>query len=231
MAVSGHANIFNHQVVRSTMSPRRTSLKPDDDGDEAMTNEATVVVFGATKTGKTAVVSRLVRNQFTVINLSPEEHDTLDVQKDSDHFRIRFYNPSVKVDVPWPAVVRREISKADAFLLIYAINNRKSFNTALKYLEKISTLTGNKDSPSLFVGNKVDLLKQRSITPAEAELRALQWDTGVQEVSAKGGCGVTELKRTLYQMIKMPPKFYLQTRRRSSIQKLFASCMKIGETD
>ena len=199
-------------------------------GDRAegdLLNEASVMILGAPDTGKSAIVSRLVRNQF-IVEYNPstsEEFNILDVGNEKDRFRIHFHNPNSSTGkVPWSSVVKRDIINADAFLLVYAVNNRESFDRALEYRERIGALRNSKDFV-LLVGNKMDVpMKERVITPAEAELRALHWDTDVLEISAKVPHGIGELKRNIYRMVDVPVRLY-SLRRRSSLQQLLSKCL------
>ena len=199
-------------------------------GDEISTNyldEASVLILGASESGKSTIVSRLVYDEFVVDKRSTptDEIDFLDICDVSGmvHFRIKFHNLSfTDSQAPWSSAVKHDIITAKAFLLVYAVNNRESFDKALEYRERINTLRGDSDFPVLLVGNKIDL-KERVITTAEAELRALHWDTDVLEISAKGPYNMGELKRYIYRMVDVPPRLY-ETRRRSSLQQVLASC-------
>ncbi len=191
---------------------------------------ATVMVFGAPETGKSAVIARLVNNYFRAPSLSntTEEHETLTIRSGKEQFKIQFLSPFLNVKAPWSLAVEDALNKADAFLLIYAVNCRESLETAIAYREKIGDVRGYTEKvPVLLVGNKVDLITERIVIPAEAELRALHWDTAVLEVSAKTAHGFSELKRNIFQMLDFPPRLYM-TRRKSSLQKLLTACISDG---
>ena len=177
---------------------RRTSVSVDD------IQSATVMVFGAPGTGKSALISRLVGNGRS------KKHNTMEIcGGGKTRYKIRFISPDFSdTQSSWSSAVESQVKQADAFLLIYAVNSRESLDRAINYREKLEDLIGS-DFPVLLLSNKVDLITERVVIPAEAELRALHWDTAVLEVSAKTELGFSELKRTIFQMVDFPPRLYM----------------------
>lgn len=76
------------------------------------------------------------------------------------------------------------INFADAFILVYAINDQDSFdNLKAKYERIIRNKQGQKVN-ILLVGNKCDLVNERKVTEETARNTARTWGVGFIEASA-----------------------------------------------
>lgn len=94
------------------------------------------------------------------------------------------------------------ISCADAFIICYAINDRKSFKAIDGYLEKI--VEANIKSPKIaVVGNKIDLYNDREVTSSEGLDLAKEINGLFYETSAKVPViDVRQVFYDLYQTLK-----------------------------
>lgn len=70
-------------------------------------------------------------------------------------------------------------------LLVYAIDNRNSFQAAQSFKEKIDRIKENEKVAVVLVGNKCDLEANRQVTRAQGEAIASQWKCKFFETSAK----------------------------------------------
>lgn len=85
-----------------------------------------------------------------------------------------------------------QISWADAFVVVYSIDEKKSLIHARYLLETISILKGPKRSPVLLLGNKRDLEHARQIQVEDGQETSLRWSCQFYEVSvAESSVGVT----------------------------------------
>ena len=94
------------------------------------------------------------------------------------------------------------ISCADAFIICYAINDRKSFKAIDSYLGKI--VEANIKSPKIaIVGNKIDLYNDREVTSSEGLKLAKEISGLFYETSAKVPViDVRQVFYDLYQTLK-----------------------------
>ena len=76
------------------------------------------------------------------------------------------------------------IDGGDGFLLVFALNDRDSFNDLDKKKSKIDMVKKKKNYPLILVGNKSDLT-DRAIGRKEAEDKAKLWNAAYFETSAK----------------------------------------------
>ncbi len=78
------------------------------------------------------------------------------------------------------------ISFGDGFLLVFAINDKESFELLKsKHDRVIKGKHGDDKCPILLVGNKQDLEKERTVEFAEAKQLADSWKAEYIETSAK----------------------------------------------
>jgi GTPase SAR1 family protein len=90
---------------------------------------------------------------------------------------------------------------AAAGIIVYAINDRQSFDEIDEWLTSFTENT--EDAAVLLVGNKCDLDDERDISTQEGREKAITVGAAFTEVSAKSGLGIEEL-------FVMVPEAYLE---------------------
>lgn len=75
------------------------------------------------------------------------------------------------------------ISFGEGFLLVFAVNDRESFESLSQRRDRILKIKKGEYCPIMIVGNKCDLPK-RTVTKNEAEELAKSWNTMYIETSA-----------------------------------------------
>ena len=95
------------------------------------------------------------------------------------------------------------ISFGDGFLLVFAINDKESFELLKgKYQRVIKGKHGNK-CPMLLVGNKQDLEKERQVLYKDAKALADSWGIEYIETSAKTNFNCQEaLEKLVLEIVK-----------------------------
>ncbi|KAL8592024.1 hypothetical protein ACOMHN_060517 [Nucella lapillus] len=80
----------------------------------------------------------------------------------------------------------RYLKWADAFVIVYSITNRASFETAREYIENISHYLKQyaRDCPVALVGNKIDLERYRQVSKAEGTALSVELDCLFYETTA-----------------------------------------------
>jgi small GTP-binding protein len=76
------------------------------------------------------------------------------------------------------------INFAEGFLLVYAINDKDSFDCLVKRRDRILKLKKGQNCPIVLVGNKCDLENERVITKEQGNELARQWNARYIETSA-----------------------------------------------
>ena len=158
-----------------------------------------VVVMGAAEVGKTSIITQFLFDKFvakykaTVEDLYKEDYimDGMNVTMD-------FLDTAGSY--AFPAMQKLYISTADAFILVYSVNNKESFAEVKKLRDEIMADRKDTMTPIVIVGNKTDL-PDRKVTREMAETTVnIDWGNGYIEASAKDNDNVTAIFReVLYQ--------------------------------
>lgn len=73
----------------------------------------------------------------------------------------------------------------DGYLLVYSVIDRRSFENVKNFYTQVLRVKDRDSYPMLLVGNKIDLIHQRKVTPEEGRLLADQFKVPYIETSAK----------------------------------------------
>ena len=109
---------------------------------------------------------------------------------------------------------------ADGFILVYAINDRQSFEELSQIKQNIDEIKKT-NVQCVLVGNKIDLLHEINVPNSEGEKLATDWACAFFETSASdGGDDITELFYELHREIRRRKMIENKPRRRSSAQQM-----------
>lgn len=102
----------------------------------------------------------------------------------------------------FPAMQRLSIQRGHAFILIYAINDKKSLPQLKPIYDEIIDIKGGIEMvPLMLVGNKCDDTN-RQVPESEGMRMAKQWNCSFLETSAKNNFNVQELFEQLLHLEK-----------------------------
>ncbi|XP_013393316.1 GTP-binding protein Rheb [Lingula anatina] len=91
----------------------------------------------------------------------------------------------------------------DGYVLVYSVNNEKSFEVIKVIHEKILDMTGKAQVPLVVVGNKTDLTMERIISPEQGKKLADSWNAAFLEASAKQNRQVSDIfGKIIYEIEK-----------------------------
>ena len=76
------------------------------------------------------------------------------------------------------------INSGDGFLLVFALNDKESWEFLLDLKERILKMKKGENPPILIVGNKKDLEDERVFTKADIEKFTKEWNYQYMETSA-----------------------------------------------
>jgi len=124
-------------------------------------------ILGAEKTGKSSLLRQFVERKFSAEHIATTENHLTHVVEHKKNLCVCLLVDTAGSD-DFPAMRKLSITKGNAFIVVYSIDNRKSFECAKKLVETIKYLKhGSKEIKIVIVGNKNDLLKQRNVTYEE----------------------------------------------------------------
>ncbi|KAL3196654.1 hypothetical protein MRX96_045154 [Rhipicephalus microplus] len=179
-----------------TGSHEKTSSSASVSPDASATNKYRLVVLGGPRVGKSAIVHRFLHDRFlhdysaTVEEFHRGEYDVgggatvaLDILDTGGSFE-------------FPAMRRLAIDSGDAFLLVYAIDDRDSFELVRKLRDDV--LAARKAPPIVVVGNKIDLESHRQVQSQMVEpIVCIDWEHGWVECSAKDNTNIARVFQEL----------------------------------
>ncbi|RLW00166.1 hypothetical protein DV515_00009152 [Chloebia gouldiae] len=209
------------QAMMKTMSGANCNL------NVPAKNSYRMVVLGASRVGKSSIVSRFLNGRF-------EDQYTPTIED----FHRKVYNirgDMYQLDIldtsgnyPFPAMRRLSILTGDVFILVFSLDNRESFDE-VKRLQKqileVKSCLKNKtkesaDLPMVICGNKNDHSEIfRKVRTDEGEnLVSSDENCAYFEVSAKKNTNVDEMFYVLFSMAKLPHEMSPSLHRKISIQ-------------
>ena len=158
------------------------NMPSDNMNKDTNAKPLSVVVLGKGVVGKTSLIYRFVKDAF------PEAHDP--TIEDYYKVMVEINNESIKiqiVDTPgeedYQNMLDQWIDVADGFLLVFAINDKDTFNVLDEKYKRIEKHK-EKNVPIILVGNKCDLENERQVTKEEANQKATAWKAKYIETSA-----------------------------------------------
>ncbi|XP_064478956.1 GTP-binding protein Rhes-like [Ornithodoros turicata] len=162
-----------------------------------------LVVLGAARVGKTAIVHQFLYDEFPVDYFATvEEFHTGEYEVNGSSLTLDIVDTSGSY--PFPAMRRLAINTADAIILVYAIDDAESFEQVRQIHDQIVELRSGR-VPVVVVGNKVDLDSDRRVRREVAEtVITIDWEHGFVEASAKENTRIVNIFQQLMVQAKIP---------------------------
>ncbi|KAF4524170.1 hypothetical protein B566_EDAN010626 [Ephemera danica] len=162
--------------------------------------EYKLVVVGAGGVGKSALTIQLIQNHFV------DEYDP--TIEDSYRKQVVIDGETCLLDIldtagqeEYSAMRDQYMRTGEGFLLVFAVNNAKSFEDISMYREQIKRVKDAEEVPMVLVGNKCDL-PSRAVDMNQAREVAKQYGIPFVETSAKTRMGVDDAFYTLVREIR-----------------------------
>jgi len=185
-----------------------------------------VAIVGGGGVGKSAITIQYVQNIFVteydptiedsykklvVIDDEPVVLDILDTAGQEDYSSLRDHY----------------MRKGEAFVLVYSITDRKSFEEAARMKLQIHRAKDTEIFPMVLVGNKCDLTKEREVMIDEGKEISKQYQCPFIEASAKARINVDEIFTSVVREMR---KFYVTEEPKekpSAFKSFFKKCIII----
>jgi len=159
-----------------------------------------LVVVGAGGVGKSALTIQLIQNHFV------DEYDP--TIEDSYRKQVVIDGETCLLDIldtagqeEYSAMRDQYMRTGEGFLLVFAVNNAKSFEDISGYREQIKRVKDAEEVPMVLVGNKCDL-PTRNVESTSAKEMAKVYQIPFIETSAKTRMGVDDAFYTLVREIR-----------------------------
>ncbi|KAI1726233.1 ras family domain-containing protein [Ditylenchus destructor] len=162
--------------------------------------EYKLVVVGDGGVGKSALTIQLIQNQFV------EEYDP--TIEDSYRKQVLIDGETCLLDIldtagqeEYSAMRDQYMRTGEGFLLVFALNEYKSFENIQHYREQIRRVKDSDEVPMVLVGNKCDL-SQRAMDQRSVTELARSFNIPYEETSAKTRVGVDNAFHALVREIR-----------------------------
>lgn len=167
-------------------------------------DEHVLVVLGDGGVGKTSIILRYTRNQF-----SETYEPTLE---DNTKATIVYNDKKINIDIAdtagqddYQSLRSRYMDVGDVFLVVYSVAEPRTLLTAKERLSEIKVLKENKKFKFILVGNKCDI-QQRAVPAEDGQGVASQFDGMFLETSAKTNVNIQETFQAIAQMLVGEPE-------------------------
>ena len=140
-----------------------------------------LVILGPENSGKSALVTQFLDNRFV------ENYEPTKISYARKSFGV--LGQKVLLDFEEFGLDAQESFKekcykdADGFLIVFSVNDIKSFEEAQEFREQIVKIRQDETIPFILVGNKVDL-EERQVKVGQALAKATDWNVWYMETSA-----------------------------------------------
>jgi len=171
--------------------------------------EARFLVLGSKAVGKSALTVRFLTKRFigeyqSLMQLT--YNHTIKLDDEDLTFDIRD-----AIEKKETTEVDKDIRWADAFLVVYSITDKNSFNKAIQLVEAIYDGKGTDELHVALVGNKTDLEHFRKVTTKEGKSAAEQLGCMFFEVSAAQNYdNVQEALNVVFRKVSLHKKYMRQ---------------------
>jgi small GTP-binding protein len=149
------------------------------------------IVIGASGVGKTALLKRLIDDQFTSDTPSTigVEYLATVIEIDGQPIKLQIWDTAGQEK--FRSIAKSYFRHAVGVILVFDITVRKSFEDLSLWLNDVHQLCDPNAAVTL-IGNKIDLGSQRAVTSADAQGFAANHQMKYLETSALGGDNVSE---------------------------------------
>ncbi|CAM1312589.1 Uncharacterised protein g6028 [Pycnogonum litorale] len=189
------------------------------DVSESATNKEyfRIVVMGAAKVGKTALIQQFLYSHYLVdYKATVEDLYTVDYETNNSNVKVEILDTSGAYQ--FPAMRRLAIEKADAFVLVCAVDDEFSFDEVALLRTQIRASRPS-TIPVTIVCNKYDLIDEgRCLTSRNEAIVSLEWQEPYCKCSAKNDQNVVNVFINLLNCSKIYCSYKIvEEKRRKSL--------------
>lgn len=168
--------------------------------DDRYDYQAKILTIGESGVGKTCIISRFTKNEFSLNHLAT-------IAIDFKLKRIQTRDKTIKLQI-WDTAGQERFNTlttgffkgSDGIIVVYSITDRNSFECVNKWMTQIKNLSPS-DVKVILVGNKSDCQSERVVTKDEGIRIAQQYNLPFFECSAKSGENVAEIFEKMGEIV------------------------------
>lgn len=202
------------------------SSNPNGNGAVSTTGQPSttvrITVMGAARVGKSSLIHQFlygrVPGQYSATVEELHRRDFGAATGGRNRLALELLDTSGSYQ--FPAMRQLAMTTAQAFILVFAIDDAESFEEVRRLRSDILQARSERKKgmpPVVVVGNKADLAYRRAVGYEVAETVAtIDWEHGYVECSALEGANVTQVFHEVLMQSKMPEVICSANRRRQS---------------
>ncbi|CAG7835631.1 unnamed protein product, partial [Allacma fusca] len=187
---------------KSPMRPSSTMASPTAGHGDHDVNGHRVSMLGARGVGKTALISQFMTSEC----INAYDHDrqndvegeeTVSVMLDGEESELTFFkmnNPKTELNRSDPP---------DAFVLVYSVVDRSSFQRAETELRRLQEWDFLRTKAVVLVANKIDLARSRAVSTQDGRCLAVSFRVKFMEISVGINHNVDELLVGILHQIRL----------------------------
>ncbi|KAK6476844.1 ras-like protein family member 12 isoform X1 [Huso huso] len=147
-------------------------------------NECNIAMLGCRGSGKSALTVKFLTKRF-ISEYDPNLEDTYTSEEIVDQQPV-LLKVMDTADQDGPVNCERYLNWANAFIVVYSIENRRSFEACRLYLDTVSIHTKGvqQEYPVILLGNKLDMERYRQVSKSDGLSLASKYGCLFYEVSA-----------------------------------------------
>ena len=186
--------------------------------EEAYDERIRIMLLGDSNVGKTSILKRYCKNQFSESYISSVgiDFETKYIKVDEKTINLQIWDTAGQER--YKVICKNYYNKGDGFIIVYDITNKRSFDSIVNWVEDIKELASN-DNKNIILGNKCDLESERKINKEEGDNLAKKYNCQFFEVSAQNGKNIDKSFLCLVQSILNDVNNSYSSRRGSQIDK------------
>ena len=160
-----------------------------------------LMLLGDSQVGKSSLLLRLTGNQFNDSQLTTVGKESYIMQVNLHGYELKMKIWDTAGQERFKSMSVQVIKTSDAVVLVYAINDRNSFNALDRWLLKISEASDISKKPIIVIGNKSDLDDKRQVSYEEGKNFAKNKGYNFYETSAKTGENINEAFNDIFEQL------------------------------
>ena len=193
--------------------------------------EFNIAVLGSSGVGKTSILKRIAKEKFNKEHI-PTNFEIHEHKFTADSIKTTFKLHDVSCRDEFRLTRRKAILSADAFILVFSMADRQSFEELENIKLKIEVLKGTQitDLPVVVIGNKIDVGRVDITSDAIMKFCLNEMDSVFLECSAKNETDLSYICPVIYDELGVCEQVYekvLEIQYREEVSKVkLKSCSR-----
>ena len=177
-----------------------------------------VMLIGDSNVGKTSIIKRYCKNQF-----SPSYISTVGIDFETKYLKINGKMVNLQIwdtagQERYKVLAKNYFKNSDGFIIVYDITDKKTFNNVANWITQIKE-SASENVKSVLLGNKSDLDQLRQVETIDGKNLADNYHFKFYETSAQKGYNINKVFVDLVKEFLNDDNFVNDSERTSSLSE------------